>query len=32
MAGNQEHCELKLVATPGAWRLYSARKTLFITN
>jgi intracellular multiplication protein IcmJ len=26
MAGNQERCELKLVATPGSWRLYSARK------
>ncbi|MDI1352283.1 MAG: type IVB secretion system protein IcmJDotN [bacterium] len=26
MAENQEHCELKLIATPGSWRLYSARK------
>lgn len=26
MAGNQERCTLKLVATPGSWRLYSARK------
>lgn len=26
MAGNQERCELKLLATPGSWRLYSARK------
>lgn len=26
MAGNQEHCELKLNATPGSWRMYSARK------
>lgn len=26
MAGDQERCQLKLVATPGSWRLYSARK------
>lgn len=26
MSGNQHHNELKLVATPGSWRLYSARK------
>ena len=26
MAGQQEHCELKLNATPGSWRMYSARK------
>jgi intracellular multiplication protein IcmJ len=26
MADNQKHCELKLVASPGSWRLYSARK------
>lgn len=26
MAGIQERCELKLLATPGSWRLYSARK------
>lgn len=26
MSGNQERCELKLMATPGSWRLYSARK------
>ncbi|KTD55426.1 type IVB secretion system protein IcmJDotN [Legionella quateirensis] len=26
MAGNQQRCELKLIATPGSWRLYSARK------
>ena len=26
MAGNQERCTLKLVASPGGWRLYSARK------
>ncbi|MFI4918095.1 MAG: type IVB secretion system protein IcmJDotN [Legionellales bacterium] len=26
MVANQEHCELKLMATPGSWRLYSARK------
>lgn len=26
MAENQSRCELKLMATPGAWRLYSARK------
>lgn len=26
MAGNQERCKLKLMATPGSWRLYSARK------
>lgn len=26
MAGNQERCTLKLVASPGSWRLYSARK------
>jgi intracellular multiplication protein IcmJ len=26
MAGNQQRCQIKLVATPGAWRLYSARK------
>ncbi len=26
MAENQERCELKLNATPGSWRLYSARK------
>ncbi len=26
MAENQQHCEIKLVATPGSWRLYSARK------
>jgi len=26
MAGNHERCELKLMATPGSWRLYSARK------
>jgi len=26
MAGNQERCELKLMATPGSWRIYSARK------
>lgn len=26
MSGNQQHCEIKLMATPGAWRMYSARK------
>lgn len=26
MAGNEERCKLKLMATPGSWRLYSARK------
>lgn len=26
MAGIQERCELKLNATPGSWRMYSARK------
>lgn len=26
MAGNEERHELKLIATPGSWRLYSARK------
>lgn len=26
MLGNEERCHLKLVASPGAWRLYSARK------
>lgn len=26
MADNQQRCELKLVASPGSWRLYSARK------
>lgn len=26
MAVHQERCELKLMATPGSWRLYSARK------
>ncbi|MDI9817889.1 MULTISPECIES: type IVB secretion system protein IcmJDotN [unclassified Legionella] len=26
MAGNQERRQLKLVASPGSWRLYSARK------
>lgn len=26
MAGNQERLSLKLVASPGSWRLYSARK------
>lgn len=26
MAGTQEHCKIKLTATPGSWRLYSARK------
>lgn len=26
MAGNQQHSKLKLVASAGAWRLYSARK------
>ena len=26
MANNQGRCELKLMASPGAWRLYSARK------
>ncbi|TAL58984.1 MAG: HNH endonuclease [Legionella sp.] len=26
MADNPEHCELKLMATPGSWRMYSARK------
>lgn len=26
MAVNQEHHKLKLMATPGSWRLYSARK------
>ncbi|BCA94131.1 virulence protein IcmJ [Legionella antarctica] len=26
MAENQEHCKLKLNATPGSWRLYSSRK------
>lgn len=26
MAGNQERCKLKLNATPGSWRMYSARK------
>lgn len=26
MADNQVRCELKLMATPGSWRLYSARK------
>lgn len=26
MSGTTEHCELKLIATPGSWRLYSARK------
>lgn len=26
MAVNQERCKLRLVASPGAWRLYSARK------
>ena len=26
MAGQKEHCELKLNATPGSWRMYSARK------
>lgn len=26
MADNQERCELKLIATPGSWRLYSSRK------
>lgn len=26
MSGNQQFCEVKLMATPGAWRMYSARK------
>jgi intracellular multiplication protein IcmJ len=26
MAGNEERCKLKLMATPGSWRLYSSRK------
>ena len=26
MANNQGRCELNLMASPGAWRLYSARK------
>ena len=26
MANNQGRCELNLIASPGAWRLYSARK------
>lgn len=26
MTNTQERCELKLVASPGSWRLYSARK------
>ena len=26
MADDQERYELKLMATPGAWRMYSARK------
>lgn len=26
MSGTTEHCDLKLIATPGSWRLYSARK------
>lgn len=26
MADNQQRCELKLIASPGSWRLYSARK------
>ena len=26
MSNNQRRCELKLMASPGAWRLYSARK------
>jgi intracellular multiplication protein IcmJ len=26
MAENVQNCELKLIASPGAWRLYSARK------
>ena len=26
MSGTTEHCQLKLIATPGSWRLYSARK------
>lgn len=26
MVGNQQRCQIKLVATPGSWRLYSARK------
>jgi intracellular multiplication protein IcmJ len=26
MTGSQERCKLKLIASPGAWRLYSARK------
>lgn len=26
MASNHDSCELKLMASPGAWRLYSARK------
>ncbi|MDP3268103.1 MAG: type IVB secretion system protein IcmJDotN [Legionella sp.] len=26
MAENQDRCELKLIASPGSWRLYSARK------
>lgn len=26
MSQSQEHCELKLTASPGSWRLYSARK------
>lgn len=26
MSGITEHCQLKLIATPGSWRLYSARK------
>jgi len=26
MSGNQERCKLELLATPGSWRLYSARK------
>ena len=26
MASNPGHCELKLMASPGAWRLYSGRK------
>ena len=26
MVGTKQHCKIKLIATPGSWRLYSARK------
>ena len=26
MVANQQQCKIKLIATPGSWRLYSARK------